>query len=133
MARLGSADYPTEVNIEAISEHASTTYRTVKGPSRCLGRRSVLFSWRAASVNIAHASQEFYRLAEKDRGSGSFTIMGRSATSHPLYIGNLGMHGAVSFNMAVNECDLLFSIGTRFNDRITGSCIHLPPCPDRAY
>lgn len=30
------------------------------------------------------------------------------------------MHGAYAANMAVSECDLLFSIGTRFNDRITG-------------
>ena len=50
------------------------------------------------------------------------TVMGRGAisTDHPLYIGNLGMHGAYAANMAVSECDLLFSIGTRFNDRITG-------------
>ena len=30
------------------------------------------------------------------------------------------MHGQYAANMAVGECDLLFSIGTRFNDRITG-------------
>lgn len=30
------------------------------------------------------------------------------------------MHGKYAANMAVSECDLLFSIGTRFNDRITG-------------
>mgnify|MGYP000753748380 CR=1 FL=1 len=30
------------------------------------------------------------------------------------------MHGAYAANMAVEECDVLFSIGTRFNDRITG-------------
>ena len=48
--------------------------------------------------------------------------MGRGAvpTDHPYYIGNLGMHGQYAANMAVGECDLLFSIGTRFNDRITG-------------
>lgn len=30
------------------------------------------------------------------------------------------MHGAYAANMAVSSCDLLFSIGTRFNDRVTG-------------
>ena len=30
------------------------------------------------------------------------------------------MHGCYAANKAVSECDLLFSIGTRFNDRITG-------------
>ena len=45
---------------------------------------------------------------------------GSIPTDHPLYIGNLGMHGAYAANMAVSNCDVLFSIGTRFNDRITG-------------
>ena len=41
--------------------------------------------------------------------------MGKGAipTDHPLYIGNLGMHGAYAANMAVSNCDVLFSIGTR--------------------
>lgn len=37
------------------------------------------------------------------------------------------MHGAYACNMAVSECDLLFSIGTRFNDRITGKLHSFAP------
>ena len=37
------------------------------------------------------------------------------------------MHGAYACNMAVSECDLLFSIGTRFNDRITGDLNEFAP------
>ena len=48
-------------------------------------------------------------------------------TTHPLYIGNCGMHGKYAANMAVMECDLLFSIGTRFNDRITGDLNEFAP------
>jgi acetolactate synthase-1/2/3 large subunit len=32
----------------------------------------------------------------------------------------LGMHGGYWTNMAVNNCDLLISIGARFDDRVTG-------------
>ena len=35
-------------------------------------------------------------------------------------MGNIGIHGSYAANHAVSECDVLFSIGTRFNDRITG-------------
>ena len=51
------------------------------------------------------------------------TIMGKGsiATDHPLYFGNVGIHGSFGANTAVNECDLLFSIGTRFNDRVAGN------------
>ena len=38
------------------------------------------------------------------------TIMGKGAipTSHPLYVGNSGMHGKYAANMAVSKCDVLF-------------------------
>ena len=68
-------------------------------------------------------------LVEKTNIPVVTTVMGRGAipTNHPLYIGNLGMHGAYACNMAVSDCDLLFSIGTRFNDRITGKLHSFAP------
>lgn len=56
------------------------------------------------------------------------TIMGKGAlpTSHRLYLGNIGIHGSYAANHAVSECDVLLSIGTRFNDRITGKSVNLP-------
>jgi acetolactate synthase-1/2/3 large subunit len=38
----------------------------------------------------------------------------------PLELGMLGMHGTYAANMAVSHCDLLFAVGTRFDDRATG-------------
>jgi acetolactate synthase-1/2/3 large subunit len=35
-------------------------------------------------------------------------------------MGMLGMHGTVTANYAVHECDLLIAIGARFDDRVTG-------------
>jgi acetolactate synthase-1/2/3 large subunit len=73
-------------------------------------------------VNIADAGREFTRLAELTGMPVITTIMGKGAipTNHPLYIGNIGIHGNYAANRAISECDVLFSIGTRFNDRITG-------------
>ena len=71
----------------------------------------------------------FREVVEKTQVPVVTTVMGRGAisTKHPLFIGNLGMHGAYAANMAVSECDLLFSIGTRFNDRITGDLNEFAP------
>ena len=52
---------------------------------------------------------------------------GAIPTGHPLYVGNSGMHGKYAANMAVSKCDVLFSIGTRFNDRITGDLNEFAP------
>ena len=35
--------------------------------------------------------------------------------------------GRYADNIAVNKCDVLFSIGTRFNDRITGDLNEFAP------
>ena len=67
-------------------------------------------------VNIANANEVFTSVVEKTQVPVVTTVMGRGAisTKHPLFIGNLGMHGAYAANMAVTNCDLLFSIGTLF-------------------
>lgn len=62
------------------------------------------------------------KLAEITRVPVITTIMGKGAipATHDLYVGNIGIHGSYAANTAVSNCDVLFSIGTRFNDRITG-------------
>ena len=129
MAELGSADYPTEVNIRGYKPSTHVHIGQLKRAIKMLGKAQRPLFLAGGGVNIAHASLEFTQLAEKTGVPVVTTIMGRGAipTSHPLYIGNLGMHGAYASNMAVNECDLLFSIGTRFNDRITGKLHSFAP------
>lgn len=80
-------------------------------------------------VNIAKANELLKEFAEKMNVPVVTTIMGKGAiaTTHPLYIGNTGMHGKYASNKAVSECDVLFSIGTRFNDRITGDLNEFAP------
>lgn len=51
------------------------------------------------------------------------TLMGLGAfdTTHPLFMGMLGMHGAAFANYAVEDCDLLIALGARFDDRVAGN------------
>jgi len=46
--------------------------------------------------------------------------LGAVPGDHPLNLGMLGMHGTEYANFAITECDLLFAIGVRFDDRVTG-------------
>lgn len=50
------------------------------------------------------------------------TLMGIGAvnTKHPLCLHMLGMHGMAYANYAVEDCDFLLAIGTRFDDRVAG-------------
>ena len=50
------------------------------------------------------------------------TLMGKGIIdeNHHLCLGMLGMHGTAYANFAVSECDLLITLGARFDDRVTG-------------
>lgn len=49
---------------------------------------------------------------------------------HPLSLGIMGMHGRMTANIAVSECDVLLGIGVRFDDRQTGDIKHFAPKAD---
>jgi acetolactate synthase-1/2/3 large subunit len=50
------------------------------------------------------------------------TLMARGVLRHdcPYLYGMVGMHGSYAANMAMNDADLIISLGARFDDRVTG-------------
>ncbi len=68
------------------------------------------------------ATEELRNLAEKLGAGVVTTLMGKGAIpeTHPLCLGMAGMHGHIYANRALNECDVLLALGTRFSDRLTG-------------
>lgn len=67
------------------------------------------------------SSKVLRQLAELCAIPVTTTLMGKGVfpENHPLSLGMLGMHGTKYANYAVNECDLLITIGARFSDRVT--------------
>lgn len=122
MCELGSAEYPKSVNIRGYKPTTNVHIGQLKRAIKLLQKAKRPLFLAGGGVNISGANEIFRQVVEKTNVPVVTTVMGRGAipTNHPLFIGNLGMHGAYAANMAVSECDLLYSIGTRFNDRITG-------------
>ncbi|MEW6220601.1 MAG: acetolactate synthase large subunit [Thermodesulfobacteriota bacterium] len=83
-------------------------------------RRPILYL--GGGIIHAGASRAAVRLAEKAALPTTMTLLGLGAmpADHPLALGMLGMHGARSTNLALEECDLLVAAGARFDDRATG-------------
>ena len=80
-------------------------------------------------VGMAGALSELHTFVTRS-GIPSITTLkglGCLATSHPFYLGMLGMHGAYCANMAVQECDVLLVIGARLDDRATGKLSEFAP------
>jgi len=73
-------------------------------------------------VILSDSNKELTELAVKLDIPVTMTLMGLGAFpgNHELSMGMLGMHGTYAANMAVAKCDLLISVGARFDDRVTG-------------
>ena len=90
-------------------------------------QKPVIFS--GGGVSLCQGHRELTELARKLQIPVTSTLMGLGGFpgTDPLWLGMLGMHGTFRANMAVSECDLLISVGVRFDDRVTGKVDEFAP------
>ncbi|KTS91691.1 acetolactate synthase 1 catalytic subunit [Microbacterium testaceum] len=77
----------------------------------------------------ANAAAELKVLAESTGAPVVTTLMARGAfpDSHEQHLGMPGMHGTVPAVLALQESDLIVSLGARFDDRVTGKASLFAP------
>ena len=90
-------------------------------------RRPVIYA--GGGVINADAADELGEFVTSDRLPVTCTLMGLGAfpAPHPQWLGMLGMHGTRAANYAMDEADLIISVGARFDDRITGKLSEFAP------
>ena len=86
----------------------------------CDAERPVIIA--GGGIVASEAMEELKQLADRLHVPVTNTLMAKGVfpESDTKSLGMLGMHGNFWANHAVSNCDVLFAIGTRFNDRITG-------------
>jgi acetolactate synthase-1/2/3 large subunit len=109
---LPGYDIPGQPDVREIERAAEFLHRS---------RRPLLLVGHGAV--ISGAGLEVRRLAEKLPAPVTNTLLGKGCfpETHELSLGMLGMHGTAYANKAVAECDLIMSIGSRWDDRIVGN------------
>ncbi len=90
-------------------------------------RQPVIVAGRG--VIISGAYQELRQLAESAQIPVVTTLLGITCfpQNHLLSLGMGGMHGTGYANKAIDACDVLVAIGTRFDDRLTGKVSSFAP------
>jgi acetolactate synthase-1/2/3 large subunit len=80
-------------------------------------------------IVLAEARRELLQLLEVAPCPVVHTLPGKAAlpTSHPCNYGMLGMHGFYVSNWLVHHADLVVSLGSRYDDRITGDTQRFAP------
>ncbi len=82
--------------------------------------RPIIFA--GGGVILSKAAEELTEFARRCQIPVTTSLMGLGAFpgTDPLWLGMLGMHGTYRANMCTGQCDLMISIGVRFDDRVTG-------------
>ena len=114
--------WPVEMQLPGYRPAAKAHAKQVREAARVLidAKRPVLYV--GGGVLKARAAAELRMLAELLGAPLITTLMARGAfpDSHQLHLGMPGMHGAVAAVTALQKCDVMLALGTRFDDRVTG-------------
>jgi len=85
--------------------------------------------YAGGGVNTEQGSKALGEFAKRFQIPVVTTLMGIGSldTQDDLSLRMLGMHGAAFANYAVEDCDFLFAIGSRFDDRVAGQVKEFAP------
>lgn len=121
--------YPESVDLPGYKPTYTGHPRQIEQAAQALlhAKRPLLMV--GGGVQSAAAAGEARRLMDLLDLPATSTMMGLGVIpgDRPLFLGMLGMHGTVAANYAVTECDLLFGVGVRFDDRVTGKLASFAP------
>jgi acetolactate synthase-1/2/3 large subunit len=121
--------YPDSVKIRSYKPNLVGNLRQIKRAAEAIeaARKPVIFA--GGGIIISGAHEELKTLAETTNIPVTTSLMGLGAFpgDHPLFIGMPGMHGSKTANFALQESDLIISIGARFDDRVTGFVAKFAP------
>ncbi|OLB73026.1 MAG: acetolactate synthase, large subunit, biosynthetic type, partial [Nitrospirae bacterium 13_2_20CM_2_61_4] len=114
--------YPHEVKLRGYAPTYMGHTGQIRRATKALAHAKQPVLYVGGGAVSSNAAPELLELAELLRTPVTTTLLGLGSfpETHPLSMGMLGMHGTYWANMAMCEADLIFAIGARFDDRVTG-------------
>ncbi|MBZ7986744.1 acetolactate synthase large subunit [Campylobacter canadensis] len=113
-------NYPSEVNLKTYKPTYKGHLKQIKKLAQAINEsKKPLLYIGGGAMNASNEIKEFIKKA-KIPSVCTLMALGILPDDEKLNLKMAGMHGSYKANMAISECDLLISIGARFDDRITG-------------
>ncbi|TCS83190.1 biosynthetic-type acetolactate synthase large subunit [Tepidibacillus fermentans] len=121
--------YPESVSIPSYQPTIEPNPSQVMKVAKTIEQAKRPLILAGGGVISSGAETELLQFVEKMQIPVTTTLMGLGGfpASHPLWLGMPGMHGTVTANRAIQNADLLISLGARFDDRVTGKIERFAP------
>jgi len=113
-------DWQPETNTKYVSQTVDIS--VIREAAEMINRSKRPVIYAGGGIVNAGSHRQMYDLARKNTIPSALTLMGLGCfpPDDDLYLGMLGMHGAHSTNMILDNADLLLALGVRFDDRAVG-------------
>jgi acetolactate synthase-1/2/3 large subunit len=121
--------WPPKIDLPGYRPVTKAHGKQINAAAQLLAEAKKPVLYVGGGVIRSRASEELLALAEQTGAPVVTTLMARGAfpDSHPQHLGMPGMHGTVPAVLALQEADLLISLGARFDDRVTGKASLFAP------
>ena len=115
-------EYPEKVEIRGYKPNFLGHQNQIKKAADIIKKAKRPLLYVGGGVIMSEGYRELRLLAKENNLPVTMTLQGLGAfpMTDPQSLGMLGMHGTYWANQAVNNCDVLVSLGARFDDRVTG-------------
>ena len=122
-------EWPTNIELPGYHPVTRPHAKQVREAARMIVDAKAPVLYIGGGVIRAGASESLRKLAEIAGLPVVTTLMARGAfpDTHPQHMGMPGMHGSVSAVGALQNSDLLITLGARFDDRVTGKLSTFAP------
>jgi acetolactate synthase-1/2/3 large subunit len=122
-------EYPDHVEIRSYRPTTKGNVQQIRKVAQAIKSCHKPLIYAGGGAIVAEAHEEVHELAVRAKIPVTTTLMGLGAfpETHALSLEMLGMHGTVTANYAIQECDLLLALGARFDDRVTGKLADFAP------
>ncbi|KUO66391.1 MAG: acetolactate synthase catalytic subunit [Gracilibacter sp. BRH_c7a] len=126
VAEVTNTQHSPKVSLKSYKYFSKGNSGQIEEAAKALAQSKKPVVYAGGGVVTAGAGPILCELIDKTNIPVVSTLMGLGSipTTHPNLLGMVGMHGTITANLAVNDCDLLIAVGVRFDDRVTNGLKH---------